>query len=29
MGCEPKGFIYDNREAGNFIYSQLGYWSKK
>jgi hypothetical protein len=26
MGCEPKGFIYDNREAGNFIYSQLGYW---
>jgi hypothetical protein len=26
MGCEPKGFIYDNRGAGNFVYSQRGYW---
>jgi hypothetical protein len=26
MGCEPKGFIYDGREANNLVYSQLGYW---
>jgi len=26
MGCEPKGFILDDRIAGNFIYSQHGYW---
>jgi hypothetical protein len=29
MGCEPKGFIYDARSAGNMIYSQRGYWSVK
>ena len=29
MGCEPKGFIYDDRDANNLIYSQLGYWRKK
>lgn len=28
MGCEPKGFIYDNRGANNLVYSQLGYWMK-
>jgi hypothetical protein len=28
MGCEPKGFIYDDRVAGNHIYSKLGYWDK-
>jgi hypothetical protein len=27
MGCEPKGFIYDDRCAGNLIYSKLGYWN--
>jgi hypothetical protein len=26
MGCEPKGFVYDNRNAGNHIYSKLGFW---
>lgn len=29
MGCEPKGFISDERSAGNLVYSELGYWSKK
>ena len=28
MGCEPKGFIYDSRVAGNHIYSKLGFWNK-
>jgi hypothetical protein len=28
MGCEPKGFIYDSRVAGNHIYSKLGFWDK-
>lgn len=27
MGCEPKGFIYDDRGAGNLVYSELGYWN--
>ena len=26
LGDVPKGHIYDNRSAGNFIYSKLGYW---
>jgi hypothetical protein len=26
VGCEPKGFFYDNRGANNLVYSQLGYW---
>jgi hypothetical protein len=28
MGEEPRGQIYDQRAAGNFIYSKLGYWGK-
>jgi hypothetical protein len=28
MGCEPKGFIYDDRGAENLVYSQRGYWVK-
>jgi hypothetical protein len=26
MGCEPKGFIYDNRSVRNKIYSNGKYW---
>lgn len=26
MGEEPRGQFYDNRSAGNLIYSKLGYW---
>ena len=26
LGDVPKGHIYDNRSAGNLIYSKLGYW---
>jgi len=26
MGCEPKGFIYDNRSEANKLYSNGKYW---
>jgi hypothetical protein len=26
MGCEPKGFIYDNRNERNKIYSNVNFW---
>ena len=29
MGCEPKGFICDNRSPDNLIYSKIGYWESR